>query len=99
MQYSEQVSSYENRFRHVDSPTGKLDPLESIKYSRKPYFGSNWVPVLEGIPNESGDYLVFLRGKSYRVMSFNLSDETFIPICMNRAVTHWMSLPSMPRNK
>jgi hypothetical protein len=97
MQYSKQVGSNVKRFRHEDPPTGKLDLCDSSKYSRKPYSGRNWVSVLERIPNESGDYLVLLRGANYRVMSFNLSNEKFIPICMNRAITHWMSLPSMPR--
>ena len=96
MIYSKQIKRYVKDFDESNSPfevVGLLDTPENVK-TRK-IFGS-WVTVQDHFPARSGDYLVLLRGKSYRVMGYTQGAKTFLPRSLNQAVTHWMLLPQVP---
>lgn len=56
-----------------------------------------WVAVQEYLPPASGEYLVLLRTASYRLMRFDATDSMFEPRSLSGSVTHWASLPALPR--
>lgn len=57
---------------------------------------SDWVAVKEQSPTQSGNYLVLLRDRSYRIMGYAVNSETFFPRGLHQAVTHWRELPPLP---
>ena len=96
MIYSRQIKKYVEDCDEFNSPfavVGLLDTPENIK-TRK--IASGWISVQDRPPASSGDYLVLLRSRSHRVMSYTQEAETFLPRSINQAVTHWMPLPPVP---
>ncbi|MAT91170.1 MAG: hypothetical protein CME59_01065 [Halioglobus sp.] len=56
-----------------------------------------WTPARERLPQASGQYLVLLRTENYRLMHFDAADSMFEPRSLSASVTHWASLPALPR--
>ena len=96
MIYSRQIKKYVEDCDESNSPlavVGFPNNPENIK-TRK--IASSWISVQDRLPAGSGDYLVLLRSRSLRVMSYTQGAETFLPRSINQAVTHWMPLPPVP---
>ncbi len=74
---------------------GGVHSLDNVSPGLQRLAGA-WVAVSEQRPPYSGDYLVLLRDRSYRIMDYAVSGDTFFPRGLSRAVTHWRELPPPP---
>jgi uncharacterized protein DUF551 len=96
MIYSKQIERYVSSFDESNCSIGVIEFLDASEAIKTRNVCCNWIAVQERLPTGCGDYLVLLRSTRYRVMNYAHESETFIPRCMNQAVTHWMPLPPIP---
>lgn len=95
MGVDKKLDSRHQGMREARSVTGNLKAIGTVvaELSRAT---DDWIPVTEQLPLRSADYLVLMRGRRCRIMTYAPQSATFVPRGLNPAVTHWRALPPLP---
>jgi len=97
MDYEEKLRPGVRSAEDTRSPSHALNLVIPNFNNKTEDYARDWVPVSEGRPSRSGEYIVLLRSRGCRVMGYAKAGETFIPRSMNQAVTHWAPVPPAPK--